>query len=42
MPDEEGNQFVAYFTPREESMEKRRVERAMSPDYVSVLSLVFE
>ena len=28
MQDEEGNQFVAYCTPTEESMEKRRAEKA--------------
>ena len=37
MQDEEGNQFIAYFTPTKESMEKRRAERAVGehdPDYV--------
>ena len=37
MQDEEGNQFVAYFTPTKESIEKRRAERAEEehdPDYV--------
>ena len=37
MQDEEVNQFVAYFTPTKESMEKRRAEKAVEehdPDYV--------
>ena len=37
MKDEEGNQFVAYFTPTKEFMEKRRAEKAADEhvsDYV--------
>ena len=37
MQDEEGNQFIAYFTPTKESMEKRRAEKAADEhvsDYV--------
>ena len=37
MQDEEGSQFIAYFTPTEESIEKRRAEKAAGEhvsDYV--------